>query len=163
MSNYDFAALFLDLDNFKVINDSYGHIIGDELLNIAAYRLQACVRPHDTVARLGGDEFVILLDNVEGTQIVSDVAERIQTSLHMPFMIHGIKLTISASIGITMYKRHYERAEDLLHDADKAMYLAKKGGKNQFVLYDRFIQPKARESILPFFHPGAVGVLLVCW
>ncbi len=147
-SSYLFAVLFLDLDNFKQINDSYGHQIGDELLIITAYRLQACIRTNDIAARLGGDEFVILLDKVESVKMACDVAERIQTSLHMPFSIGLDDLITSASIGVTLYNSKNKRPEDLLHNADKAMYEAKKSGKNRYVLYNQQILANVVESKL---------------
>ena len=149
-AGYLFAVLFLDLDNFKQINDSYGHQIGDELLIITAYRLQACIRTNDIAARLGGDEFVILLDKIENVKMACDVAERIQTSLHMPFNIGLNDLITSASIGITLYNTQSKRPEDLLHNADKAMYEAKKSGKNRYVLYNQKILVNVVESKLAF-------------
>ena len=123
-----FAILFIDLDRFKQVNDTYGHQVGDQLLNAVAYRLQACVRAHDVVSRLGGDEFVVLLDRIDEPPEATEIAERIQNALNLPFNLNGNGLKISASIGVRISDRPFERPEDLLHEADTAMYHAKKNG-----------------------------------
>ena len=124
-----FAVLFLDLDRFKVINDSLGHMIGDQLLISIARRLEACLRPSDMVARLGGDEFTILLRDVEHESEASDVAERIKNSLCQPFDLRGHDVFTGVSIGIAPSSIGYDKAEDILRDADTAMYRAKSLGK----------------------------------
>ncbi|HEU5357809.1 MAG TPA: EAL domain-containing protein [Gemmatimonadales bacterium] len=123
------AVLFLDLDRFKVVNDSLGHVRGDQLLVAIARRLEDCVRPGDTVARLGGDEFVVLLDEVPTVEEAEEIAGRIQESLDVPFQLAGQEVYTTASIGIAISSTGHERAEDLLRDADTAMYDAKAQGK----------------------------------
>ena len=134
--NYLFAVLFIDLDRFKNINDSLGHMIGDQLLIKIARRLEICVRPQDTVARLGGDEFTILLDNIRDIDEAQQVAERIKNELAKPIDLQGHVIFTTASIGITANIRKYERPEDLLRDADIAMYEAKSEGKARHALFD---------------------------
>ncbi|MGH7532721.1 MAG: sensor domain-containing protein [Gemmatimonadales bacterium] len=123
------AVLFLDLDRFKVVNDSLGHVHGDQLLVAIARRLEDCVRPGDTVGRLGGDEFVVLLDDVPGAAGAEEVAGRIQHALGAPFELAGQEVYATTSIGIAISVTGHERAEDLLRDADTAMYDAKAQGK----------------------------------
>jgi diguanylate cyclase (GGDEF)-like protein/PAS domain S-box-containing protein len=136
-SDYVFAVLFIDLDRFKVINDSFGHLKGDQLLVATASRLKICVRSIDTAARLGGDEFTILL---EGIQDVSDafiVAERIQQELALPFELNGQEVFITASIGIALSSTvDYEHPEEVLRDADTAMYRAKAQGRARYELFN---------------------------
>ena len=131
-----FAVLFLDLDRFKNINDSLGHIAGDQLLIATARTLETCLRPMDTVARLGGDEFAILLDGLENQAHAIAVAERIQQALSRPFNLIGHEVYITASIGITLSSGNYIDPENVLRDADTAMYRAKEGGKARFELFD---------------------------
>jgi diguanylate cyclase (GGDEF)-like protein len=131
-----FAVLFLDLDRFKNINDSLGHIAGDQLLTATARCLEECMRPMDTVARLGGDEFAILLDGLESEEDAILVAERIQQALTRPFMLNGHEVFITTSIGITLSNGSYEDPENVLRDADTAMYRAKEGGKARFEVFD---------------------------
>lgn len=136
-SEYRFAVLFLDLDGFKVINDRLGHQTGDQLLMAISQRLEACVRGGDTVGRLGGDEFIILLDDLEDSLDVIDLADRILKELQRPFVLNGHELTTSASIGIALSTLGYDRADELLRDADIAMYRAKSQGKSSHVLFDK--------------------------
>lgn len=124
-----FALLFIDLDRFKTINDSLGHGIGDELLVRVGQILQDSIRPTDLVARLGGDEFTILLNGVSTSEEVITVSDRIQHQLKSPLLIGEHRLNISASIGIVIDSQHYSSAEDILRDADIAMYQAKSLGK----------------------------------
>ena len=133
------AMLFLDLDRFKVINDSLGHDTGDQLLLAVAERLLLCVRPRDTVARLGGDEFTILLDCVANEREATRVAERITAALGRPFQIDGHEVVVTASIGVVMTTpgAGCETAADLLRYADMAMYQAKGAGKAQYALFDQ--------------------------
>ncbi|HEY9782479.1 MAG TPA: diguanylate cyclase, partial [Leptolyngbyaceae cyanobacterium] len=127
-SPYLFAVLFIDLDRFKVVNDSLGHSVGDQLLITTAKRLLACLRPTDTAARLGGDEFTILLEGIKNVSDAISVAERLQTQLKLPLTLSQQEVFTSASIGIALSASSYDRTEDLLRDADTAMYRAKSLG-----------------------------------
>lgn len=131
-----FAVLFLDLDRFKVINDSLGHLIGDQFLIAIASRLEACLRPMDTIARLGGDEFTILLEGIKDVSDVVRTAERIQEELNLPFELDGQEVFTTASIGIALSTIGYHRPEDLLRDADAAMYRAKALGKARYEIFN---------------------------
>ncbi|MCP3962039.1 MAG: EAL domain-containing protein [bacterium] len=122
---YNFGVVFLDLDRFKVINDSLGHLAGDKVLRSIARRLESCLRLGDTVARFGGDEFAILLEELTDGGEVDKVAERIDQELEKPFNVHGHEFFTGASLGIALSSTGYERPEDVLRDADTAMYRAK--------------------------------------
>jgi len=143
-SKYRFAVLFLDIDDFKNVNDSFGHVIGDKLLVEIAYRLTNCVREMDTIARLGGDEFVLLIETVMDDHQVTYVANRVQNQLTSPFHMEGIEILTSSSIGIVIDGEGYDNAEDILRDADIALYRAKDHGKARFEIFD----PAMRETIL---------------
>ncbi|HJZ68592.1 MAG TPA: EAL domain-containing protein [Blastocatellia bacterium] len=132
-----FAVLFLDLDRFKVVNDSLGHQIGDQLLVATARRLEACLRPGDMVARLGGDEFAIIVDRVKHPSDAMQAAERIREHLAAPFNLSGHEVFISASIGIALNQIASEEPEDILRNADTAMYRAKEHGRGSFELFDK--------------------------
>lgn len=132
-----FAVLYLDLDRFKVINDSLGHDMGDELLRAVADVLKSCARSVDTVARFGGDEFAILLEDVEAPRDVTRVAKRILAGIRKPFNFRGHEVFTSASIGIVLHTQEYDRPEQLLRDADTAMYRAKEQGKSRFKVFNR--------------------------
>ena len=132
-----FAVLFLDLDRFKVINDSLGHATGDKLLIAIAERLRSCVRPGDVVARLGGDEFTILLNRCGDIDEVAGVAERLQIKISQPFRIDNYEVFTTASIGIIMSNNTRRAPEDFLRDADAAMYRAKESGKARYEIFDR--------------------------
>ncbi len=138
-----FSVLFLDLDRFKVINDSLGHAIGDQLLVGIARRLESCLRPGDTVARLGGDEFTVLLEDVSDTREAIAVAERIEKELSPPFNLGGHEVYTTASIGIAPSTTGYERPDDILRDADTAMYRAKSLGKSRHEVFDREMHTRA--------------------
>ena len=142
-ADYNFALLFLDIDRFKVVNDSLGHLIGDQLLVAIARRLERCVRPGDTVARLGGDEFTVLLDDIQDASDATRIADRIQRDLNMPFNISGQEVFTSASIGIALSGSAYERPDDLLRDADIAMYRAKALGKARYEVFDAEMHARA--------------------
>jgi diguanylate cyclase (GGDEF)-like protein len=129
------AVLFLDLDDFKTVNDSLGHAAGDELLVAVGKRLQGHCRPADTVARLGGDEFAVLLEDIDGSHSATDVAERILESLSAPFWIHGREVTVGASIGIA-FDSDGATSGEVLSNADAAMYVAKRHGKRTFRLFE---------------------------
>lgn len=132
-----FAVLFLDLDRFKVINDSLGHTIGDKLLVAIAEKLSSCVRPGDVVARLGGDEFTILLQRSSDPMEVSRVAERLQTKISEPFKLDNYEVFTTASIGIVLSGQIHRTPEDFLRDADAAMYRAKEAGKARYEIFDQ--------------------------
>jgi diguanylate cyclase (GGDEF)-like protein/PAS domain S-box-containing protein len=130
------AVIFLDLDRFKVVNDSLGHMAGDGLLKEAARRLERCIRPGDTVARLGGDEFVMLFEDVKEVEVAEAIAERIQEILSTPFLIEGTEIRCSASIGIALTSKDYEFPEEVLRDADITMYRAKALGRARYEVFD---------------------------
>lgn len=138
-----FAVLFIDLDRFKNINDSLGHNTGDQLLVGIAARIGECLRPTDTVARLGGDEFAILLDGLEDWTVATAVAERIQNELLKPFSLNGHEVYTTASIGIRLSMDGREDAENLLRDADTAMYRAKDNGKARHELFHNTMHMRA--------------------
>lgn len=132
-----FAVLFLDLDRFKIINDSLGHMVGDQLLVGIARRLEICLRPGDTVARLGGDEFTVLLEDLTNVAEVIEVAERLQKALTLPFNLNGHEVFTTVSIGIALSSTGYDRPEEVLRDADTAMYRAKMLGKARHEVFDK--------------------------
>ena len=132
---YMFAALFIDIDQFKVINDSLGHLTGDQLLVSIGRRMKACLRSSDTIARFGGDEFAILLEMTSEKESASVVAQKIQEAVKLPFKLDGHELYITASIGIVMSLVEYNYPEDVLRDADIAMYQAKALGKARFEIF----------------------------
>jgi diguanylate cyclase (GGDEF)-like protein/PAS domain S-box-containing protein len=128
-ANYHFAALFLDVDRFKVVNEGLGHLTGDQLLVQIARRLETCLRPGDSVARLGGDEFAVLIDDVAEAEVPARVADRIQGALSVPFELAGREVFLTASIGIALSKQRYHEPEDILRDAGTAMHHAKEEGR----------------------------------
>ncbi len=163
-----FAVLFLDLDRFKVVNDSVGHLVGDELLIEAGRRISACMRAPDSVARLGGDEFTILLEDINGAEDASHVAMRVLASLVDPIRIGDKEIYTSASIGIALADPRYTSAEELLRDADVAMYRAKSRGRQRFEMFDQTLHEHAlhvldmesdlrraiaRREFMPYFQP----------
>ena len=125
-----FAVLFIDLDDFKIVNDTLGHDAGDALLREAAKRITACVRKSDTVARMGGDEFTVIISNVRTPASVERVAKKIVANLASEFDLNGKICSVSASIGIALYPDNGETAAQLVKVADDAMYTAKYSGKN---------------------------------
>jgi diguanylate cyclase (GGDEF)-like protein len=142
-----FAVLFLDLDHFKTINDSLGHLAGDQLLIQIAQRLGECLRTIDTVARLGGDEFAMIVADLEDDEVASMIAERIQESLRAPFHIGGHRVFTSASVGITLSSDRYQRAEDFLREADTAMYRAKSQGRARHQFFDGHMHEQAMQRL----------------
>ena len=130
------AVLFVDLDNFKTVNDSRGHNIGDEVLAQVAERLGDCVREADTVARLGGDEFAVLLEDVRGPADAADAGARIMASLAVPLVVRGVETITGASIGIALRGSAADTADSLMRNADVAMYAAKRNGKGRFEFFD---------------------------
>lgn len=141
--DYLFAVLFLDFDRFKLVNDSLGHVIGDQLLIAIAARLEACLRPGDTVARLGGDEFTILLEDINDVSDVTNIADHIHKILSLPFNLSGHEVFTTASIGITLSTTGCDRPEELLRDADTAMYRAKALGKARYELFHTTMHDRA--------------------
>ena len=146
---YLFAVLFLDLDRFKVLNDRFGHVIGDRFLMCTAKRLQGCLRPGDTAARLGGDEFAILLGKLGEPAQAHRIVERLRTALAEPFNLQGQVVFTTASMGIALSSTRYERPEDLLRDADTAMYREKaaKNGYNELFNAHRHIRALSQLQI----------------
>jgi diguanylate cyclase (GGDEF)-like protein/PAS domain S-box-containing protein len=163
-----FAVLFLDLDRFKAINDSLGHQAGDELLVGAARRLERCLRPGDTLARLGGDEFTVLLDGISSEADATSVAERIHAELTAPLEVRGYEIFTSVSVGIALSSAGYHCPEDMLRDADTAMYRAKAAGRARHQVFAGDMHQRAvsslrletdlrraleRKEILPYYQP----------
>lgn len=130
-----FALLYIDIDHFKNINDSLGHDVGDELLNQIAQKIRDCIRMSDTASRVGGDEFIVLLYDVENSDVVLHVAEKILTSIHQSIKVSDLVLQTSASIGVAIYPEHGRALKTLKKHADFAMYYAKKMGRNQVQLF----------------------------
>jgi diguanylate cyclase (GGDEF)-like protein len=155
-SHHQFAVLFLDFDRFKIVNDSLGHEAGDRLLVEAANRIRNCVRPHDSVsyvadgdtaARFGGDEFVVLVTSLSCAADAETVAARLLESLSQPYQVGTYRVVSSASIGIVIGDPRYERAEEVLRDADTAMYEAKAAGKGRYVVFDAKMQDRVRRRM----------------
>ncbi|MBD2344151.1 EAL domain-containing protein [Anabaena subtropica] len=138
-----FAVLILDLDRFKVVNDSLSHLVGDQLLVSFAQRLQSCLRPEDTFARLGGDEFTILLSHIKSIDDATRIAEKIHQVLKSPFNLSGYEVFTTASIGIALGTNEYVQAADLLRDADTALYSAKEQGKAWHIVFDQTMYDRA--------------------
>ncbi len=141
------ALLFIDLDKFKEVNDTLGHSMGDILLKEAARRIGGCVRETDTVARLGGDEFTVILAELDDTGSIERVAENILQSLAKPFLLGNETAYVSASIGITLHPNDATEAEDLLKNADQAMYAAKHEGRNRFSYFTQSMQQTAQARL----------------
>ncbi len=135
-SRHIYAVIFLDLDRFKDVNDSLGHLIGDQMLISTAKLLRSILRPMDTVARLGGDEFVILIEDIRDVSDVTRVADRIQSKLMNAILLPNHTIYMSASMGIVLSTTGYDRPEDILRDADTAMYRAKEKGRTRFEIFD---------------------------
>lgn len=139
--NQRFSVLFIDLDRFKMINDTLGHHVGDLFLIEIANRLRACVRDNDVLARLGGDEFVVLLDALNSDD-TEEVASRIINEIEQPYIIESNTLYSNASIGIALCSNHYSNADEILRDADAAMYQAKSLGRGRYVFFDESMREK---------------------
>ncbi|MDY7580052.1 EAL domain-containing protein [Herbaspirillum sp. RTI4] len=147
-SGNTFALLFMDLDDFKVINDTCGHAAGDSLLVAVGRRIQNCIRSEDMVSRVGGDEFVVIMGNLASTEAISNSAENILMALRQEFDIEGAVLRISASVGIAVYPNSGETAEVLMKNADAATYEAKQNGRNTY----RFFEPAMHASAMRHLH-----------
>lgn len=145
--NEQFAVMFIDLDRFKVVNDSLGHAVGDQLLVTIANRLKQCLRPEDTISRLSGDEFAVLLNDVSDVSDVHRVADRIKVQLMATTLLGAVERSPSASIGIVLFNSSYSTAGELLRDADIAMYRAKASGGNRHQLFDETMHVSAIELI----------------
>jgi diguanylate cyclase (GGDEF)-like protein/PAS domain S-box-containing protein len=143
LPNHLVAVLFLDLDRFKNINDSLGHVVGDQLLQAVAGRLQYCVRTADTVSRFGGDEFAVLLDGIGSFLEAMEIAARILKEIGRPYRLSGYDVATSASVGITLSTIGYSNTEEFLRDADTAMYRAKEQGKGRFEIFDKYMHARA--------------------
>jgi diguanylate cyclase (GGDEF)-like protein len=163
-----FAVLFIDLDRFKVINDSVGHLVGDDLLFQVGGRVRACLKTRDVVARLGGDEFAVLVEGITDPQAATHIAERIIAQLQTPFRLGAKEIFTSASIGIALPTPEYTRPEELLRDADSAMYRAKDEGRHRAAVFDDRLRREAlsllelegdlrraitRNEFVPFYQP----------
>lgn len=142
-----FAVLFVDLDQFKVVNDSLGHLVGDQLLIEVTRRFQTVIRPLDLVARLGGDEFVVLLESVANAREGVLIAEKIFQALKAPFHLEGHDLIVGGSIGIVLGNASYAHASELIRDADIAMYRAKSSGRGCYQIFDPVMQIQAAERL----------------
>ncbi|NEQ34546.1 MAG: EAL domain-containing protein, partial [Leptolyngbya sp. SIO4C5] len=145
--SYHFAVLFLDLDRFKVVNDSLGHIIGDQLLERVAQRFSSSLRIGDTVARLSGDEFAILLEDIAEVNDAFEVVYRIRQELSSPFLLDNHEVFISVSIGIAFSAEHYSEPIQLLRDADTAMYQAKARGRNSYEVFNASMHAYALKQL----------------
>ncbi len=141
--DYVFAVLFLDLDRFKVVNDSAGHLVGDQLLIEIARRLEKAVNFIDTVARLGGDEFTILLENIHNIKNAIAVAEKIDRALRIPLKLQGYELFSTASIGIALSSQGYTKPEEIMRDADLTMYSAKEQGRARYEIFNSSLHDRA--------------------
>jgi diguanylate cyclase (GGDEF)-like protein/PAS domain S-box-containing protein len=142
-----FAVLFVDFDRFKMINDSLGHMEGDKLLVLLARRLETALRSGDIVARLGGDEFTILLDNITGMDDVLHVVKRVQEGLKLPFQLGEREVFMGTSIGIAMSKPEYTKPEEILRDADIAMYRAKTNGRARYEVFNQEMHEQANDRL----------------
>lgn len=142
-----FSLLFIDLDRFKYVNDTYGHVAGDSLLKDAAQRLTNALRASDTVARIGGDEFTVIINETDNAYSAASVAEKIVNIMAEPFNVKGLDTFISASIGITTYPTDADSASELLKNADVAMYQAKAKGKNTYEFYSKELYKQTQSRV----------------
>jgi diguanylate cyclase (GGDEF)-like protein/PAS domain S-box-containing protein len=145
--NYHFAVLFLDVDRFKVINDSLGHSTGDQLLIAMSRRLETCVRSQDIIARLGGDEFIIILTDLQSEEVAIQTAERVAKSLSQPYQFYETEIYSSISIGIVLSTTKYQDSEDLLRNADIALYRAKAIGRGCHVVFDTVMHAQVLDAL----------------
>lgn len=140
--------IFLDLDNFKVVNDTYGHAAGDELLGLIAQRLVQCVRSEDTVARLGGDEFVLVINGCSTWEVLTTIATKLQKSLQQPFSLQGQRVVIGLSMGIALFPDHGKNSRHLFQYADQALYEAKEAGGDAFRFYQGAMEKAAQKKAI---------------
>jgi len=148
MPRRGFAVLYADVDRFKIINDSLGHLAGDAVLQEVARRLSASVREQDVVARLGGDEFAILVEDVNGTDVPVRIAQRIVESMSKPMQVLGREVQTSSSVGVALAdRRRHHGPDDVLRDADVAMYRAKQGGRHRFEIFDEALHRQAMDVL----------------
>ncbi len=145
--NIHIAVMFLDIDRFKVVNDSLGHDFGDELLKAIAERLRLCMREADTLCRVGGDEFVMIIPGLKDEHRFAGAVQKIQNALKKPFVLNNHQLSITGSIGISIYPKNGQDANELLKNADGAMYRAKAAGKNTFQFYEEEMNAQIRERL----------------
>jgi diguanylate cyclase (GGDEF)-like protein/PAS domain S-box-containing protein len=145
--NYYFAVMFIDIDRFKIVNDSLGHAVGDKLLCEVGERLTRCVRGLDTVSRFGGDEFVLILEELDLPREAIRIAKRVRRALAEPFVFNGHRVSLSASYGIVLSPTHYDRAEELLQNANIAMHKAKESGGNRFKVFNSRMRDQAMQLI----------------
>ncbi len=141
------AALFIDLDNFKTVNDTLGHLVGDHLLRLAAQRLVHCVREEDTVSRLGGDEFLVILPALRDGARAEAVARKVIAAMAQPFTVHGHELYVTASVGITVFPADGDTPAEIMRNADAAMYLAKQKGRNCSQFFTARLNQEANERL----------------
>lgn len=146
--NYNIAVLFIDLDRFKEVNDSFGHDFGDILLKQVADKMQSALRATDSIARLGGDEFALLIGHLEHEDDAIEITEKLMAIFKDPLNLHGHELFMTCSIGIALYPHHAKTAEELLKNADAAMYKSKAEGRNAFTFYSREMTRKAYERLI---------------
>ncbi len=147
LEDHQFVIFFIDVDRFKMINDSLGHLAGDQFLIQLAERFKACIRPYDMAARLSGDEFAILLDNLESLDEAIIVAKRLQNNISKPLFLGNQEVYPSISIGIASSQLQYQTVEEILRDADTAMYHAKRAGRSRFIVFDESMHQKAKELL----------------
>ena len=136
-----FCLFYIDLDNFKTINDTYGHLQGDKVIIEIAERLKSTIRVTDFAARMGGDEFTMMLLSIEKRSDIEAFCVKLIDSLSKPIQLDDVEFTPSASIGVSLYPSGGENVTDIIFDADKAMYVSKSKGKNTFTISDKYIDP----------------------
>lgn len=142
------GVMFLDLDRFKTINDTFGHSAGDQLLQTVAERLMGCLRATDTVTRMGGDEFLLIITGLKDMTQITGVAEKLLSALFQPLKLEMIEITVSGSLGISVYPQDGNDQETLIRNADAAMYYAKSKGRNNYQLYDILMNASTKEKLL---------------
>lgn len=141
------AVLFFDLDNFKIINDSFGHTIGDQLLQESAKRLQSCIRKEDSVSRISGDEFILLLEDINHTDDLLTVIQKLLHAFQQDFCLPDHTASVTASIGVSLYPQDGDNSTELLRNADAAMYRAKHNGRNTYQFYQEDMTNSALEQV----------------